>query len=130
MRKLLLKWVLLTVAVLATGLIVSALGLPFTLKFGSFGDIASLFVGAAVLALVNATLGRLLKFLTAPMNCMTLGLVSLIINALLFWWVGSLGFGFTVGNFLAALAGSVILSLTNGLLGGIFLREKDDKDED
>jgi putative membrane protein len=83
-----------------------------------------------VLAFVNATLGRILKFFTAPLNCLTLGLMSLVINSLMFWWVGTMGFGFKVDGFVTALVGSVIVSIANGLLGGIFLRESKGNDED
>jgi len=38
---------------------------------------------AVVLGIVNATLGVILKILTAPLNWLTLGLVSLVINVLM-----------------------------------------------
>lgn len=129
MQKLLLKWLCLTVAVVASAYATSALGQPFSARTDSPSSVLQLFIGAAALALINATLGKLLKFITAPMNCMTLGLMSLVVNALLLWWVGSMGFGFQVGNFLAAFIGSVLISIFNGLLGGILIRDKE-KDEE
>lgn len=46
------------------------------------GFVTALIV-AVVLGLVNATIGLLLKMITAPLNWITLGLVSLIINVLM-----------------------------------------------
>ena len=46
-------------------------------------------LGVAILALLNATLGKILKLLTLPLNCLTLGLFSLVINAIIFMIVAS-----------------------------------------
>lgn len=88
------------------------------------------FIGAAVLALVNGTLGKILKFMTIPFNCLTLGLVSLVINALMLMIVGALGFGFKVDGFLAAFFGSILISALNGVLGGLLLPDGKDKKSD
>jgi uncharacterized membrane protein YvlD (DUF360 family) len=41
-----------------------------------------------------------------------------------------MGFGFKVDGFPTAFVGSIFLSIANGLLGGIFLREGKGNDED
>ncbi len=125
MRKLLLRWLCLTLAILIAAMISSAVGLPFSAEIKTAADFLELLLGAALLAIINATLGRVLKFLTAPLNCLTLGLVSLLINAGLLMWVGSMDIGFKVGSFLAALLGSVLISASNGVLGGILIRDKE-----
>lgn len=126
MTKILLKWAVLTGAVVLAAFATQALGQPFSVKTD---QIVQLFLGSAVLAFVNATLGKVLKFVTAPVNCLTLGLFSLIINAALLFMVGSWGFGFTVGNFLAAFVGSIFISIINAILGGILIKDKE-RDED
>lgn len=127
MTKLLLKWILSTIA-LALSSVLTGLILPgqFTLEV-KFPGILLVFVAVAVLALINATLGALLKLLLVPLNCLTLGLVGLIINAGLFYWVGSMGLGFKVDNFFAAFVGSILYSACVGVLQ-IFV--KDDKKDD
>ena len=50
---------------------------------------------------------------------LTLGIGVLIINALLFLWVGRLVDGFYVANFWAALWGAVIVSITNIVLNSL-----------
>ncbi len=126
MKKILLRWIVLTVAVVLAAFITQAIGLPFDVETD---QIPQLFIGSAVLALVNATLGRVLRFITAPVNCLTLGIFSLIVNAALLLWVGSMGFGFTLGNFLAAFVGSILISIVSGVLGGILIKDKE-KDSD
>jgi putative membrane protein len=41
-----------------------------------------------VLAVVNAVIGPIIKLLALPINCLTFGLFSFVINALLFWLAG------------------------------------------
>jgi putative membrane protein len=130
MKKLFLRWIILTVAVVFASFATGLLGFKLVVDTGSLSGWINVFLGAAVFALVNATLGRVLKFFTAPLNCLTLGIMSLVINSLMFWWVGTMGFGFKVDGFPTAFVGSIFLSIANGLLGGIFLREGKGNDED
>ncbi|MBS1713601.1 MAG: phage holin family protein [Armatimonadetes bacterium] len=128
MKRLLLRWVLavlsLVVAAFLTNMLFAG---KFQARVGTVADVGKLFVGVAVLALVNATLGKLLKLLTLPLNCLTLGLVSLLINAFMLLIVGNLDFGFHIEGFPAALVGSLLYSALNGVLGA-FLPDKDDQE--
>jgi len=54
-----------------------------------------------VMALVNAVIRPVVKLLCMPINCMTLGLFSLVVSALLFW---------------GALFGSVVYAATSTIL--------------
>jgi putative membrane protein len=128
MKTLVLRWVLLAVSLVVaswlTGLVLPG---QFVVDVKGVGDALALFVGAAVLALLNATLGKLLKLLTVPLNCLTLGLFSLVVNAAMLLAAGSLGLGFKVEGFVAAFVGSVLLSAVNAVLG-TFVQDKDEKD--
>lgn len=53
----------------------------------------------------------ILSILTLPVNILTLGLFSFVLNAFLFWFVGSFVQGFHVAGFVPALEGSFILSV-------------------
>jgi putative membrane protein len=121
-----LRWILLVVSLVLSAMATSALGLRFHADTSSAGSVAQLFVGAAVLTFLNATLGNLLKLLTLPLNCLTLGLFSLVINAAMLSIVAQMGLGFHIDGFLAALVGSVLLSAFNGLLGGLLVKDIDD----
>ncbi len=73
---------------------------------------------AVVLAIVNSTVGPVLKFLTFPLNLLTLGLVSLIINVLMVLLVARLVSGFSIDGFFTAVIFAVILALVSMVLGG------------
>ncbi len=124
MKRLLIRWIVLAISLVLAASLTQMLNLGFHADTGSVSSVVKLFIGVAILSLLNATLGNLLKFLTLPLNCLTLGLVSLIINAAMLQIAGSLEYGFRVDSFLAAFIGSLILSLINGLLGS-FVQDKE-----
>jgi len=135
MRRLLLRWILLALSVLAASLICESLNLGFDVKAlhdkANVGrDILELFLGVAVLAILNAILRPILKVLALPLTCLTLGLFSFVINAFILWLAASLNLGFRITGtglnaFLAALVGSILISAINAVLS-VFL--SDDKE--
>jgi len=74
-------------------------------------------IAVAVLAVANSLIGTIVKLLTLPISCLTLGLFGFIVNALIFWLVGVTGIvrGFEVHGFKAALFGSVVMGLICGI---------------
>jgi len=139
MGRFFLRWVVLAVAVVVSVFLTEAvLGAlqydsGFRLKWGGPNanyalDAAMLLIGVAILSVVNASLGAVLKFLTTPWACLTFGISVLIINALMLWLVGSLGFGFEVRDFLSAFVGSVLISVVNGVLVKVLV-DRDEKDK-
>jgi len=80
---------------------------------------------ALIFGLVNALLGRLLKFLTCLLNAVTFGLFTLIINAVLFWLTGLIGSYLRVGftaEWWSALIGAFVVSLVSAILS-LFLKD-------
>lgn len=71
---------------------------------------------AVVLGLINAVIKPVLKLLTLPLTIMTLGLFSLVLNALLIMLTARLVPGFQVQGFLWALAFSLVLAVVNWVL--------------
>lgn len=109
--KLLISWLISTLAI-----IISAYLLPgVTVK-----DFTSALVAAFVIGVINAFIRPLLLFLTLPINILTLGLFTFVLNALLIQLASSVVVGFTVSNFLWALIFSVVLSVINSLLQKLF----------
>ena len=128
MSRLILKWVFFTVALIVAAKVTGMFMPGFdVIPIETFMDALTVLLGAAVLALINATLGRVVKFLTIPLNCLTLGLFSLVVNAAMLMLAGSLKIGFVVENFWAALVGSLVLAVVYGLLG-ILIPDEDKKD--
>jgi putative membrane protein len=68
-------------------------------------------MAAFVIGLLNTLVRPVLVLLTLPVTLLTLGLFLFVINALMFWWAGSMFEGFKVPTFGAALVGSLIYSL-------------------
>jgi putative membrane protein len=82
--------------------------------------IGTLVVVALIFGLVNATLKPLIKTIGCAFYLLTLGLIGLVVNALLFLLVGYLadgiGLPFTVGGFGAAFLGAIVVSVVSFLL--------------
>lgn len=93
-------------------------GLEF--DFGAEGAWWKFLLVALIFGLVNTFLRPILRILTLPITLMTLGLFLLVINALLLMLTGAiseeLNLGLSVGDFLAALLGSLVISIVGFLL--------------
>lgn len=76
-------------------------------------------VTAVVLGIINSILKPILLFLTLPINILTLGLLTFVINAFLVLLASQIVPGFKVDGFWWALAFSVVLSLVNTILGNL-----------
>lgn len=133
MSRLFLRWVLLAASVYAASLVAQALGLGFKADVTSVESFLKLMVGVAVLSFLNATLGKILRILTLPLSCITLGLFSLVVNAVVLMAAAALNLGFRIDEtkgtfmgFVAAFVASILISFINGVLG-VFL--PDDRDD-
>ena len=73
--------------------------------------LASALLGALVLGLVNAVIRPIILLVTLPINFLTLGLFTLVINALMVLLASALVPGFSVGGLFNALLVWLILSL-------------------
>ncbi len=74
-----------------------------------FASFYSALITALVLGLVNVIIRPFLILLTLPINILTLGLFTLIINALMLWLVASIVKGFTIDTFSTAVWAALIL---------------------
>jgi len=111
-RSLILHWVLNAAALWVAAAIVP--GLEFN------GGLGRLLLVAAVFGIVNSTLRPLLTILTCPLIVITLGLFTLVINALMLlvtgWLSESRNLGFTVMGFWAAFWGGLVVGLVSMVL--------------
>ena len=104
---LILVWILNAVALLAVAYLLPGI------TVASFG---SALIAALVLGMVNMLVKPVLVLLTLPITIVTLGLFLIVINALLFWFVGSVLRGFQVNGFWWAVGGAILYSIISGLL--------------
>jgi putative membrane protein len=113
--RILLVWLVNAIALIAVAYLMPSISVS------SFG---SALIAALVLGLVNAIIRPVLVLLTLPVTVITLGLFILVINALLFWFVGSILEGFHVQGFWGALVGSILFSIVSWLLSTLVLRDR------
>ena len=111
---LLLRWILNALALLLVTRIVPGVTVD--------GFYAALIV-ALVLGVVNALIRPILIFLTLPINILTLGLFTFVINALLFWFVSTFVKGFHVSGFAAAFWGALVLWAVSWITNALFSKD-------
>ena len=102
--------------------LIMALGVTLATKLvhGITCDTTSdLLAVVVLLSFFNAILRPLLVLFTLPFIVLTLGLGVVVINALLFLFVGRLVDGFHVAGFWPAVWGSLVVSLTNMVMSGL-----------
>ncbi|MHB8125971.1 MAG: phage holin family protein [Desulfitobacteriaceae bacterium] len=75
---------------------------------------------ALVLGLVNTLIRPILSFFTFPLQILTLGLFTLIINALMLILTSKLVPGFSISSFPSAIIGALVLSIISMTLNKIF----------
>jgi len=78
------------------------------------GVLAAL-IASAVLGIINAVLRPIFILLTLPINLLTLGLFTFILNGFMLYLAGTLVRGFEVTGFWAAVFGALILSIISAL---------------
>lgn len=101
-------------------LLVNALAVAITAYLLPNVSIDSFFtavVVAIVLSIINTFIKPIVGFLTLPINLLTLGLFSVIVNGTFIWYASQLIDGFTVSGFLWAVVFSIVLSLVSAVLG-------------
>jgi len=110
MKGLLVRWLILTSAILSAAYLLEGIAVH---------SFTSAFLAAAALGVLNALLRPVLIILTLPLNILTLGLFTFIINAILLMMASGLITGFEVHGFWTALLGSLIISLVSWLLSSL-----------
>ncbi|MEX0931900.1 MAG: phage holin family protein [Candidatus Paceibacterota bacterium] len=104
---------------LVARLLLSALALFLLAEFLPGLEVSSFYIAlivSVIFGVINILVKPILFILTLPITIVTLGLFSLVLNGLLFWFVASFVDGFAVSGFLSAFVASLLLSLLTGLL--------------
>ena len=109
--ELLISWLIFALAILLTGYLLGGI---------SISGFGSALLVAIVLGLVNAIIKPIVVFLTLPINILTLGLFTFVINALLILLVAAIVPGFKVKGFWWALLFAIVLSIIHWILSGVF----------
>jgi putative membrane protein len=110
MKGILIRWLILTVAILSAAYLLDGMEVR---------GFTSAFFAAAVLGILNAVLRPVLIILTLPLNIFSLGLFTFVINAFLLKMASGVIPGLEVHGFWPALFGSLIISLVSWLLSSL-----------
>lgn len=102
-----IRWLISAAAIIITAYILSGV---------SVNGIVAALVLAVVLGIINAFIRPILVLLTLPISIVTLGLFTLVINAVLIMLAAKIVPGVTVENFWWALIFGVVLALVHALL--------------
>ena len=100
--KIIIKWILLAATVVLAAHIIPGI---------SVASWTTALIVGVVLGLINTFIKPVLAILAIPINILTLGLFGLVLNALLFWAAAYFVTGFVVASFMAALLGSILVSV-------------------
>jgi putative membrane protein len=87
-------------------------------------DFAGVLLVALVFGVVNAVLKPIIKLLALPLLFLSLGLFALVINAGLLLLTARLMDGFSVDGFVAALVGSLVVSVVSVVVAGVLKDKK------
>jgi putative membrane protein len=117
--KMILKLLINALALIGTAWIVPGI---------SIDSIWTAIVAAIVLAIINIIIRPIMLFITIPVNILTLGLFTFVINALMLWLASLLVSGFTVAGLVPAILGAIILAIISTLLHTLL--ENNGKDEE
>lgn len=104
----LLRWFITTLAIFA---------LPYFVSGITVNSVLTAVIVGACLVFLNMVVKPIITLLTLPINILTLGLFSLVINGAFFWFVAQIITGFTVSGFKAAVIGAFVISIINWIVG-------------
>lgn len=108
-----LRWLFNAIAIYLTTRIIQGLQIP---------DFTTALIAALVLGIVNAFIRPIVLLLTLPINLLTLGLFTLIVNTLMLYLVAAVVRSFIITNFWSALIGALLIAIISTLLSHIFAR--------
>ncbi len=114
MKGILIKWLILTAAIMMASYLIEGIRVS-----GFF----SAFFTAAILGILNVFFRPVLLILTLPINILSLGLFTFVINALLLKMASGVISGFEVYGFWSAIFGSLVISLVNWVLSSFIIAQ-------
>ncbi len=100
--KMIIKWVFFALALMLTAWLIPGI---------SVSSIWAAMLACVIIAIINIFIKPVIMLLTLPVNIVTIGLFTLVINALLFMLAGWIAPGLEVDGFFSALFGSAIFSV-------------------
>lgn len=114
MNGIFIRWLILTFSIIASAYLLEGI---------QVSGFISAFFAAAILGILNAFFRPILFILTLPINILSLGLFTFVINAVMLLMVSGVIPGFEVSGFWSAVFGSLFISLVSWALTS-FINER------
>jgi putative membrane protein len=114
MFRALIHWILSTIALIVTAQFVPGFYV---------NDVRSAMIAAAVIGVLNATLGFVMKVVTFPLALLTFGIFLIVINASMILLASKMVTGLTVYGWVPAFWAAVVLAILGMLIRSIMKDE-------
>lgn len=111
MKEFLIRWLIITLAVMGASHIISGI---------SYNSTGVLIGAALLLGIINALIRPVLLLLSLPFIIITMGFFILVINALLLLFVSAVIPGFHVDGFWSALFAGIVIGIISWILSSFF----------
>ncbi|NLJ25439.1 MAG: phage holin family protein [Firmicutes bacterium] len=105
-----IRWLINTIALLVTAAILPGVEVR---------NVFTALLAAAAMGVVNAFVRPIFLILTLPLNLLTLGLFTFVLNGLMLLLAALFVPGFTVSGLMSAIGGALILSLVSSLISRV-----------
>jgi len=116
MRHLLIRWGILTVAVAVAAWLVDGIDVH--------GGVPGYLAVGLVLGLVNALVRPIVRLFSLPITVATLGLFSLVINAIMLLLAAALSSVLSIDRFWEAFVGALVISIVSAILNAVVTRRE------
>lgn len=114
-----------SLALLVAAWVVPGIHLRAAGRHPTTNDWVTLLIVALIFGIINAVIRPVVIFLSLPLEILTLGLFTFVVNALMLlltsWIADGMGLGFRVDGFVAALLGALIVSLVSFALSWVLV---------
>lgn len=114
--KIFIKWLVNTIGIIFAGYLIKGIYVE---------NFTTAFVAAGVLGIINILIRPIIIILTLPINILTLGLFTFVINGVIFYFIGNLVKGMAVADFWSAFIGALMISVINGAVHLLFKQPQD-----
>jgi putative membrane protein len=109
-RSWVIRWLVTTVALLVTAALIPGVHVD---------NVLTALLAAVVIGVVNAFVRPIFLFFTLPLNLLTLGLFTFVVNGLMLLLAAFFVPGFHVSGFLSAVFGALIMGIVSSIINRI-----------
>ena len=111
---LIIRWILFAVLMMVIANVIPGI---------SILNFSTAMIVVVVISLINIFIKPIISFISMPINIMTFGIFSLIINTLLLLLAAKISPGFTIDNFLHGFEGALILAIFTPIIDRVKIKK-------